>query len=82
MTNPVGVQLRNTQNQAPKPGPKHDRLHMAEGLRFCWCLCQRCFLRYADGNGICICRECPCAEAYEATKPMYVPYKHVEGHPR
>ena len=77
------VQLRNAQNQLPKPaGPKHDRLHMAEGLRFCWCLCQRCFMRYADGSGICICRECPCAEAYEATKPMYVPYKHVGGHPR
>jgi hypothetical protein len=38
-------------------------------------------MKYADGNGICICRECPCAESYEATKSMYVPWKHVEaGH--
>ncbi len=86
MTNPL--QLSNTQNQRPHQiGPKHDRLHMAEGLINCWCMCQRCFMRYAattkSGNtiGICICRECPCAGSYEATKPMYVPYKHVEGGP-
>jgi hypothetical protein len=72
MTSPLGIQLRNTPNQLPKTGPKHDTLHMAGGMRFCWCMCQRCFMRYTTG-GICICRECPCAESYEATKPMYVP---------
>ena len=83
MTHPSLGQLRNPQNQLPKPaGPKHDALHMAAGMINCWCMCQRCFMRYANGNGICICRECPCAASYEATKPMYVPYKHVEGHPR
>lgn len=48
-------------------------------------MCQRCFMRYGattkegKATGICICRECPCAESYEATKPMYVPWKHVDG---
>ena len=73
----MGIQIRNTPNQLPKTGPKHDRLHMAEGMRFCWCICQRCFLKYATG-GICICRECPCAASYEATKPMYVPHPTVQ----
>jgi hypothetical protein len=78
MSHPSLVQLRNPVNQAPKPlGPKHDSLHMAEGMRFCWCMCQRCFMKYTIG-GICICRECPCAESYEATKPMYVPRPAVQ----
>lgn len=85
MSHPSLVQLRNPVNQLPRSGPKHDSLHMAEGLRFCWCMCQRCFMRYGattkegKATGICICRECPCAESYETTKPMYVPWKHVDG---
>lgn len=66
-------------NATPRPnlGPKHDSLHMAQGLKYCWCMCPKCFLKYGDGNGgICSCRECPCAGSYEATKPMYVPYHH------
>lgn len=77
MTNPTLIQLRNAPNQLPRlPGPKHDRLHMAEGLKSCWCMCRKCFQRYSTG-GICICRECPCAAAYNATLPMYVPYRPV-----
>ena len=73
MTNPVLLQLRNSENQLPKPpGPKHDSLHMAEGMINCWCVCARCFMRYSTG-GICICRQCPCAASYKATFPMYVP---------
>lgn len=58
------------------PGPKHDNLHMAQGLTYCWCNCPRCFLRYSgDSGGICACRECPCAASYNARFPILVPHR-------
>ena len=74
-------QLKNPTNQTPRPdGPKHDTLHMAEGLTNCWCMCPKCFLKTPDGTmGVCICRECPCAASYEASKPMYVPRTNSGG---
>lgn len=41
----------------------HDSLHMQEGLKFCWCMCQRCWQRLPSspsGAGKCICPQCPC----------------------
>lgn len=67
-----GIQLSAVNKPRP-PGPKHDSLHMAEGLAYCWCNCPKCFLSYAgDHGGICICRECPCQSHYNARSPMYV----------
>ena len=82
MTNPLGtrLQLHNLPSHAPRPiGPRHDPLHMMPGLINCWCMCAKCFLKYPTGVGICICRDCPCAASYEATKPIYVPYAHREN---
>ncbi len=45
---------------------KHDHLHQAEGLTWCWCNCPDCWQVYPtryDGvrpTGRCICRQCPC----------------------
>lgn len=74
-------QLKNEPNQLPKPpGPKHDTLHMADGLHYCWCNCPKCFLRTGDNSkGVCICRQCPCQAHYEASKPMYVPREATGG---
>jgi hypothetical protein len=65
-----------TPRQKPKPpGPKHDRLclgfldergkPLGLGLRYCWCMCVRCWLslgRTPAGHptGRCICPACPC----------------------
>jgi len=71
---PVSV-LQLHQQPSPRPaGPKHDALHMKPGLRFCWCMCQRCFLRYGgDTGGVLTCLECPCQGHYNSRSPMYVP---------
>lgn len=74
-------QLKNPVNQLPpRIGPKHDTLHMADGLQFCWCNCQKCFAKTADGSkGVCICRECPCQGHYMSRSPMYVPRNNTGG---
>lgn len=56
---------------APRPaGPRHDGLHMTPALRFCWCMCGRCWKPYPGGKGVCICRECECGSQLAAMWPM------------
>lgn len=47
----------------------HDSLHIQPGgyLKYCWCMCSKCFLKYPSPNrqkdthiGRCICVSCPC----------------------
>lgn len=69
----LGIQLRPHKDNPAPAGPRHDKLHMAKGLTYCWCMCPRCWLKYGGGGGICCCRQCPCQAAYKATLPVIPP---------
>jgi hypothetical protein len=52
----TGVYNRAHNQQPRSSAPKHDSLHMQEGLEYCWCMCAACFDRETKR---CTCLSCP-----------------------
>lgn len=51
--------------ETPERSKGHDTLHMMEGLKYCHCMCTRCFTKWnniSGARGFCICPDCPCTK--------------------